>query len=95
MSTITKPVWQLDIDGYLLGQTIADECQLEPGAWLVPAGCVEVEPPDNLPAKHEWRWVQEAWLAVAMREPVITPSAATKLQAFLQANPDVKALIDG
>ena len=42
----TKTVFQTDAGGVYLGETVADESPLEPGVWLLPAGCVEVAPPE-------------------------------------------------
>lgn len=39
-----KVVSQLNAQGYLVGGAIADESPLEPGVFLLPGGCVEVEP---------------------------------------------------
>lgn len=91
----TKPVWQTDADGYLIGMTVADASPLEPGVYLIPAGCVEVEPPADRGDGKEWRWNGAKWQCAAPRaaEPVVSPQ--DKLAAFLAANPDVKAMIDG
>lgn len=40
-----KTVYQLDVNGFLSGQTMAQESPLEPGIFLIPAGCVEKIPP--------------------------------------------------
>lgn len=41
----TKVVYQTDFNGVYVGPTLADPSPLEPGVWLIPAGCVEVPPP--------------------------------------------------
>lgn len=45
-----KPVCQLDAAGFYLCQTVADADPMQPENWLIPAGCVETEPPE---VKHE------------------------------------------
>jgi hypothetical protein len=57
----TKTVFQLDRAGMLLGETEADESPLEPGVWLIPAGCVETAPPAEWPADKWPRWVGRKW----------------------------------
>lgn len=89
-----KTVWQTDDDGYLVGATVADPCQLEPGVYLIPGGCVEVKPPHALTTGQEWRWVEGEWVAVPART-LTAPDPAAKLAAFLKNNPDVAGLING
>lgn len=90
--TTCKRVWQLDVHGFLIGPTVADESPLEPGVFLLPAGTVEADPPPALAAGHEHRWVDGDWAQVPAR-PRATPEA--KLAEFLRQNPDVRALLDG
>lgn len=40
-----KTVYQLDTNGFYTGPTQAQESPLEPGVFLIPAGCVEKIPP--------------------------------------------------
>lgn len=40
----TKPVYQTS-KGIYIGETVAYESPLEPGVFLIPAGCVETPPP--------------------------------------------------
>ena len=56
----TQIVYQLDSQGFYVGQAIADESPLEPGAWLIPAGCVTVEPP-RAPAGMACQWDGLQW----------------------------------
>lgn len=64
-----KQVLQLDSDGYLVGLTFADESPLEPGVYLIPAGCVEMDEP-IVPTGKKARWMGE-WVFedVAQTEP--------------------------
>ena len=41
-----KLVSQLNSAGYFLNATFADESPLEPGVYLLPAGCIDQTPPD-------------------------------------------------
>lgn len=92
-----KTVWQMDAQGYCVGPVQADPSPLEPGAYLIPAGCVETPPPAGvlLAQGQAFKWVRGAWQVVTV--PVIggygTP--VEKLRAFLAANPDVMAMING
>lgn len=57
----TKPVCQLDSDGLYLGQTEADlDVYARDGSYLIPGGCIDVEPPENRDG-HAARWTGEAW----------------------------------
>lgn len=47
-----KNVCQLDSDGYFDGFSLAFESPLEPGVFLIPAGCVDIAPPVVLPGKR-------------------------------------------
>lgn len=55
-----KIVFQLDDEGYFMGPTEADESPLEPGVFLVPGGCIEVEPP-KVKTGHILRFLDDAW----------------------------------
>lgn len=41
-----KKVYQTNAAGVYVGTTTADESPLEPGVYLIPAGCVETPPPE-------------------------------------------------
>lgn len=90
----TKPVYQYDISGIYVGQTEADESPLEPGVFLIPARCVEMAPPE--PVGDKWpRWNGAKWelITVSPANDNQPASAVDKLREFLNANPDVAALI--
>ena len=58
----TKPVCQLDADGFYVCQTVADQDPMQPENWLIPAGCIDTEPPEvnpNLAAK--WQPESKKW----------------------------------
>ena len=64
-------VFQTNVDGVFMGVAVADESPLEPGVFLIPAGCVEVEPP-SIPAGSLARWIDGAWqVEVAPNAPII------------------------
>ena len=48
MSQIT--VYQLTPAGMYAGEAVADASPLEPGVYLLPAGCISTAPPDAWPA---------------------------------------------
>lgn len=57
-----KQVIQLDAAGYFAGLTTADECQLEPGVFLLPAGSIDTTAPtipEGKKAKWNGEWVLE------------------------------------
>lgn len=51
----TKPVCQLDHDGYFVSITEADESPLEPGVWLLPAGAIDADAPE-VPEGYRAKW---------------------------------------
>ena len=55
-----KAVYQTDQSGIFVGVVAADESPLEPGVFLIPAGCVETPPP-QIPAGMAARWVNGKW----------------------------------
>ncbi len=89
-----KIVTQLDRAGHYVGEASADESPLEPGVWLLPAGCVDVSaPPRETWPPGKWpRWMGKRWDFVTEPKAAVQDSMA-KLQAFLAANPDVAKLI--
>lgn len=91
----TKPAYQTDRAGRLIGQTVADESPLEPGVFLLPAGCTLTAPPSTVPAGQCPRWNGVKWDLVANPQPTAANdnNAVAKLQAFLVANPDVAAVL--
>lgn len=58
-----KTVYQTDADGVYLSQTEAMESPREPGVYLIPAGCVEIEPPAADDGKVAV-WTGDAWTLV-------------------------------
>lgn len=91
---ITKPVYQYDLAGLFVGQTYADESPLEPGVFHIPARCVDVAPPE--PSGDQWpRWNGAKWelVTAAPANDNQPASPVDKLRVFLNANPDVAALI--
>jgi hypothetical protein len=90
----TKTVYQYDPAGMYVGPTEADESPLEPGVWLIPARCVEVEPP-KVTADQWPRWNGAAWQIITMKRPEAAEVAdpVAKLRDFLNSNPDVAELL--
>lgn len=92
---MSKPAYQYDRSGYLVGITEADESPLEPGVYLVPSGCTLSVPPEELPDDKWPRWNGSTWMLASRPQQ---PSAndnnpVEKLRAFLSENPDVAELI--
>lgn len=59
----TKTVFQTDHLGLFVGTAQADQDPLQPGYWLIPAGCVETPPP-QIPALKEALWTAAGWKLV-------------------------------
>lgn len=62
--------YQTDQNGVYVGTVICDESPLEPGVFLVPAGCVEVAPPDVGTDQYAV-WNNDAW--EVLDKPVVEP----------------------
>ena len=58
-----KTVFQTDLDGLYLYDTVANELAMEPGAFNIPFGAQEVPPP-AAPAGQVARWAGSAWVLV-------------------------------
>ena len=58
----TKPVCQLDADGFYLHQTVADQDPMQPENWLMPAGCIDAAPPESKQGHAaKWQPEKQAW----------------------------------
>jgi len=68
---ITKIVCQLDAEGYLVGVATADESPLEPGVFLIPAGCVDIASPTEIPANNRVLFSEQGWVFEPI--PIVTP----------------------
>ena len=92
---IMTTAYQFDRAGLLVGETVADESPLEPGVWLIPAGCTLVAPPAE-PAGQRARWNGVDWELVTMPAPAPAndDDPVEKLRAFLADNPDVAAILE-
>ncbi|MDP4300336.1 hypothetical protein [Leptothrix discophora] len=80
-----KVVYQTNAAGQYTGPIQADESPLEPGVWLIPAGCVEDAPPPL--GDHEIaRWDGTSWQVetLPMADPV-EPHASTLAEILAQA----------
>lgn len=91
-----KTVYQYDLAGRYLGETVADESPREPGVYHAPARTTDIAPPhrDTWPEGSWPRWTGTAWALTGLNKPeapAIDPLA--KLQEFLLRNPDVLAVI--
>ena len=72
----TKTVYQTNQLGLYIGTTEADESPLEPGVFLIPGGCVEVEPP-KIPANKGACWSNGKWVLVDYFDGLIVYSTTT------------------
>ncbi len=92
MASIT--VYQTDRAGHFVEASTADESPLEPGVYLVPAGCIRTAPPDTWPSDKWPRWNGASWDMVTMPAAAQPDDAIAKLRAYLAANPDVAAVLN-
>lgn len=61
-------VYQTNNEGFFTGATVADPDPLDDGNWLIPAGCVMVEPPAT--GKNEAaQWTNGSWIVVSTLTP--------------------------
>ena len=91
---MTKTAYQYGATGLLHGETVADESPLEPGVFLLPAGCTFTAPPATVPDGKWPRWNGSNWDLVTRPTPANdNQDPVAKLQAFLSANPDVATLL--
>lgn len=86
-----KIVYQTTHDGRFAGEVVADESPLEPGVYLIPAGCVEVAPPETSEGFFA-RWDDGEWSIEAKPEPEpdaqpepIDPGPPTQQQVRFEA----------
>lgn len=93
MSNKTKSVCQLNDDGYYVGMAVADESPLEPGVFLIPAGCIDVAPPaGGDDAMARWDASAGEWVAVDKRS--IAADLHKKVAAAIKGEPAVHVLLD-
>lgn len=71
-----KTVFQTDGRGLYVGTTLADPSPREPGAWLIPGGCVEIAPPE-IPEHKAAYWNGGGWELVNYYQGLIVYSIVT------------------
>lgn len=87
---MSKTVLQLDAAGYFVGYAVADESPLEPGVFLLPAGCID-EPAPQIPSGKVARRVNGSWLFVdPPQQP--EPQPEDPRQQALQAIEELEAI---
>lgn len=82
-------IYNYDVNGYYVGESVADESPLEPGVYLIPSRATPVAPPPA-PAGLTSRWTGDAWVTVivpiseeAAQEPLRTPEEELDYQRSL------------
>jgi hypothetical protein len=93
-----KQVVQLDINGYFVGVTEADESPLEPGVFLLPAGAIDVLPPivpEGKRAKWEGAWVFEDIPAPPPAPPPLPDPEPTYREKRAEEYPPMADYLDG
>lgn len=59
-----KTVYQYDLNGFYLGEAIAERDPQVPGNWLLPARCTETKPPIFTAGKLP-KWVGYKWKLIS------------------------------
>lgn len=72
----TQTVYQTNELGLYVGTAEAEESPLEPGVFLIPGGCVELEPP-KIPANKGACWSEGKWVLVDYFDGLIVYSIVT------------------
>ena len=77
-------VYQTDLNGVYVGNTVADKDPLDSTNWLIPAGCVQTAPPtmtDSQLAKWDGAdWVVEDIPAVEPEPEPIAPEVSVRAE---------------
>ena len=76
-------VYQTNKDGVFVYVTVADQDPMDPSNWLIPAGCVEVEPP-SVAENQLARWDGTSWLVEDM--PVVEEEDALPVDNRTEAD---------
>ncbi len=88
-----KIVYQCDRAGLYVTSTVADQSPLEPGIYLIPAGCTEIRPPEAWSDDVWPRFNGSTWDLVTKPNKPDEKTPEQKLAEFLQNNPDVMNLV--
>ena len=69
-------VYQTDLNGVFVGNTVADQDPLDSNNWLIPAGCVETAPP-TITDSQIAKWNGSGWVVetIPVAEPEPEPIA--------------------
>lgn len=92
-----KSVVQLDINGYFVGMTTADESPLEPGIYLMPANTIDaVEPiiPEGHLARWDGQWIFELRI-ISNDDLEQTPEELTYSEKRSMEYPPIADYLDG
>lgn len=88
----TKQVYQLDQNGVFIGLETSFESPLEPGVFLIPAGCVEIEPPSFKEGQYA-QWINSKWvikdIPIPTPEEVETQRVLTEEELLIQAEEEL------
>lgn len=79
----TKVVYQTDHLGIYIGKTVADRSPLEPDVWLIPACCVEVEPP-SIPERKVALWDRDRWQLIDSYQGLTAYNTQTRIPIVLE-----------
>lgn len=65
-----KIVAQLNHEGIYVGPVVADECQIVPGVFHIPAGAIDTELPE-IPQHHYAKWDNNSWVFIEIPKPIV------------------------
>lgn len=69
----TKTVYQCNDEWFYVGETTADKSPLEEDVWLIPAYCVEIQPPPFDVSTHRCKWTGSDWFVEEIPVPPPPP----------------------
>jgi len=80
-------VYQCDANGFLIGETVADESPLEKGVFLIPANCTKKKPPKEKEGKIA-QFADDKWKLVDIPKPV--ESLETEVADVVEDEPEIE-----
>ena len=90
-----KIVSKLDALGYFAGPVEADESPLEPEVYLIPGGCIDMDPPSIIEPGMRYKPVDGQWVAevipVPQKQPDQPPPTLADVKQAAKVSIDIQA----